>query len=284
MNASETRTRILTAAWIAPLSLAMMAAGGWVWALYATVIAIICQIEFFEIMAQKGHQPMRNVAIGVTVALMAVAEFAGMEFAAGMLTVGILALLIRQLIEAGGGRGSAISNISVTLAGVLYVGWLLSHGVVLRHLTTSDGQDVGFFAVFFVLATTLLSDTGGYFAGRAYGKHKIAPKISPKKSWEGLLGSIAFAGLAGVVVGLIFDLLGYQVPYAWYVLLVLGMANSIVGFFGDLVESLLKRDADVKDSGSLLPGHGGMLDRIDGVLFTLPFSYYVFLFLNRFIY
>lgn len=277
---TETQTRLLTAAVIGPVSIVMLVAGGWVWALYAAAIATICVLEFFAIMAAKGHKPMKNVAVSVTVGLLAVAEFAGIQFAAGMLTAGILALLIHQLTAREG--GSAITNISVTLAGVLYVGWLLSHGVYLRHLEGPGGEDLGLFAVFFVLATTFLNDTGAYFAGRAYGRHKVAPSISPKKSWEGLIGGIATAGLAGGATGFVTESFFMDVPYSEVALVVLGMLLGLVGFFGDLVESLLKRDADVKDSGSLLPGHGGMLDRIDGLLFTLPFAYYAFQILNRF--
>ena len=276
---TETQTRLLTAAVIGPISLGMLIVGGWVWALYAAAIGSICVLEFFSIMQAKGHQPMQGVAVAVIVGLLAVAEFAGIELAAGMLTAGILALLIHQLTAKGG--GSAITNISVTLAGVMYVGWLLSHGVYLRHLQGPSGEDLGLFAVFYVLATTFLNDTGAYFAGRAFGRHKVAPSISPKKSWEGLIGGIVTAGLAAVVIKFVTELFFHPVPYGYIALGVLGMGCGLVGFFGDLVESLLKRDADVKDSGSLLPGHGGMLDRIDGLLFTLPFAYYCFIILNR---
>lgn len=122
--------------------------------------------------------------------------------------------------------------------------------------------------LFYVLACTVAGDTGAYLAGRAFGKHKLAPSISPGKTIEGVVGGLALAGLAGYVV-------------SWYFLnqfnpllvIGLGMGLSAVGVIGDLSESLLKRGFGVKDSGSIIPGHGGILDRLDALLFTAPVVY-----------
>ena len=119
--------------------------------------------------------------------------------------------------------------------------------------------------LFFALALNWIGDSAAYYVGRALGKHSLAPIISPKKSWEGAIASAA----GSVVFGLFY--LGHFLPlFPWWEVMILAITGNVVGQFGDLAESAIKRGAGVKDSGTLLPGHGGMLDRVDGNLFTLP--------------
>jgi len=150
-----------------------------------------------------------------------------------------------------------------TIAGILYIGWLLSYFVALR------GLDNGREWVFLALFTTFGSDTTAFFVGRALGKHHLAPRISPSKTWEG-----AIAGAFGsIIVSLILvNLFSLPLNYGWTILL--GLLISILGQLGDLVESLLKRNMGVKDSSRLIPGHGGFLDRIDSVVFAGIVVYY----------
>ncbi len=279
---NETVTRLLTAAVLAPLSVWLLVLGGWSWTGYATVVALICQYEFFGIMEARGYRPHRQSVYGITIALFAVAHLFGMELAAGMLTAGILALLVVQLTSPP--SGSILTNTAVSMTAVLYVAWLLTHGIYLRTLASPDGSlKIGVFAVIFTMLTTFVADTGAYFAGRSFGKNPIAPRVSPKKTWEGLAGGVVAAGLGAWLIKLATETWFHPVPYSDVALVVFGIALALVGFVGDLVESLIKRDADVKDSGSILPGHGGFLDRIDAILFTLPFAYYVFITLNLFL-
>jgi phosphatidate cytidylyltransferase len=148
-----------------------------------------------------------------------------------------------------------------TIAGILYVGWLLSYFVALRGL--DDGRNW----VFLALATNFASDTTAFLVGRALGRHKLAPAISPGKTWEGTI-----AGFFGaIIVSLPFTML---LPISYWQAVVLGFLVSLFGQLGDLVESLFKRNMGVKDSGRLLPGHGGALDRIDSVVFTGVVVYY----------
>ena len=156
-----------------------------------------------------------------------------------------------------------------TMAGILYIGWLLSYFVALRGL--DDGRDWVFLALF----TTFGSDTTAFFVGRALGKHHLAPHISPGKTWEG-----ATAGVLGsIIVSLVLvNLLNLPLGYGGAILL--GLLVSVFGQLGDLVESLLKRNMGVKDSGRLIPGHGGFLDRIDSVVFTGIVVYYCVLFIQ----
>jgi phosphatidate cytidylyltransferase len=138
----------------------------------------------------------------------------------------------------------------------------------------------GVFFMMLVLAIVVLSDAGAYFAGRAYGRHKLAPRISPAKSVEGALGGVLGGTVGALVIKAAFDLLWPQLSQAlsWSVTLVFGIVIAVAAIVGDLIESLLKRDAQVKDAGKLLPGMGGVLDRIDSFLLGIPVMYYLLIF------
>jgi phosphatidate cytidylyltransferase len=119
--------------------------------------------------------------------------------------------------------------------------------------------------LFFALAINWVGDSAAYYVGRAFGKHRLSPVVSPKKSWEGAMASVA----ASVVFGLLY--VGHFLPhFQWWQVTLMAVAGNVMGQIGDLAESAIKRGAGVKDSGTLLPGHGGMLDRVDSNLFTLP--------------
>jgi len=159
-----------------------------------------------------------------------------------------------------------------TMAGILYTGWLFGHVVELRGL--ADGRNW----VFFILLSTVASDTIAFFIGSAIGRHKLAPQISPNKTWEG-----AIAGVVGAAVfGLLFvptRLFGLNNAihiqgFSYGDAIILGVLVSIFGQLGDLTESMLKRNARVKDAGTLFPGHGGVLDRLDSIIFAGIVVYY----------
>jgi phosphatidate cytidylyltransferase len=125
--------------------------------------------------------------------------------------------------------------------------------------------------LFFALALNWIGDTAAYYTGRTWGRHKLAPVVSPNKSWEGAIASV----LASVAFGLLY--LGYEMPrLPWWEIALLAIVGNVAGQLGDLAESAMKRGAGVKDSGQLLPGHGGMLDRVDSTLFALPAVYLLF--------
>ena len=154
-----------------------------------------------------------------------------------------------------------------TVIGVVYMGWLLGHLVGLRGL--EDGRNWIFLALF----VTFAYDTAAYFVGRGLGRHQMAPRLSPGKTWEGAAG-----GLAGALLLSLFFTLStpVEVPVSWEHALLLGLMVSIFGQVGDLLESWFKRYTGVKDSGNTIPGHGGFLDRLDSIVFTgLVVYYYV---------
>ena len=187
-----------------------------------------------------------------------------------LLTSAVVLSLIWLLLRRQ--REEAFTGWVWTIAGILYIGWLLSHLVALR------GLDAGRNWVFFALLVTFASDTTAFFVGQAWGKHHLAPKISPGKTWEG-----AVAGVFGaIIVSLLFTLPRlfavsnplYIEDLAYWQAILLGLAVSVFGQLGDLVESLFKRNMGVKDSGKLIPGHGGFLDRLDSIVFAGIVVYY----------
>ena len=168
-------------------------------------------------------------------------------------------LLLRRQKE------GAVASWVWTLAGILYIGWMLGNLVALRSL--DDGRNW----VYLTLFATFASDTAAFFYGRAVGKHKLAPDISPGKTREG-----AVAGGVGAVVASLFFTLQtpFILPINWWQAIVLGLLVSLFGQLGDLAESLFKRNMGVKDSGTTLPGHGGFLDRVDSIVFASVVVYY----------
>ena len=125
--------------------------------------------------------------------------------------------------------------------------------------------------IYFCFATVLLGDTGAFFVGTRFGKHKLIPKVSPNKSFEGSIGGLVFSGLAATAFSYFFHL-----PFPWWFCLIVGIATGIAGQIGDLMESAFKRAGGFKDSGSLLPGHGGFLDRIDSLILGIPVTFILF--------
>jgi phosphatidate cytidylyltransferase len=159
---------------------------------------------------------------------------------------------------------AAVSNMSITFFGIFYIGFLLSHVILIRN------QIDGTAWLLFLLITVWSGDIIALFSGTLFGKHKLYPKISPNKTYEGLIGAVG----GSVVIGLLYAT--FFLPYfnkGACILVTIGM--GILGQLGDFTESMLKRSAQVKDSGSLFPGHGGVLDRIDSFLFSSPFLYYL---------
>ena len=165
----------------------------------------------------------------------------------------------------------AVFHISTTIFGVLYVGWLSTHFILLRELPRVVGLDYSMGAnfVFLAIALTWGSDTGAYAVGSLIGKTPLFPRVSPKKSREGAIGGFCFSLLAAWICQRTFA--SYMtLPMAMW----LGALASIAGMTGDLVESLMKRDSQVKDSATFIPGHGGCLDRFDSLFFSVPLIYY----------
>jgi phosphatidate cytidylyltransferase len=159
---------------------------------------------------------------------------------------------------------SVAGRIACTITGIVYAGFLTTYLAKLKLIDPHQAGDT----VVIVLVVAWLADTGGYFAGRFIGGAKLYEAVSPKKTWAG-----AFGGLAGSLVGVIVMKLAFATYLTWVDVVLIAIPGGILGQLGDLAESLIKRSVGVKDSGALLPGHGGILDRIDAVLFIAPYVY-----------
>jgi phosphatidate cytidylyltransferase len=158
---------------------------------------------------------------------------------------------------------TAIVSVSTTIFGITYVSWFLSHLVLLR------GLDHGIGLIFYLFLIIWVGDTGAFYVGASIGKHKLAPMVSPKKTVEGALGGLAASMLIALIAKKwLVPFLSYK--HAW----ILGGLLAVLGQLGDLGKSVFKRDAGIKDSGNIIPGHGGILDRVDGLLFSTPVLYY----------
>jgi phosphatidate cytidylyltransferase len=255
-------------------------------------LVLLGQREFYRLIEGKGAHPLVGFGLSAAMALCLV-QYVGTDYQANLLmTATLLVVLVAQLGKAK--ITEALASVSGTFFGVFYVGWLLSHAISLRDfygaITFRYGEetaasigfspDCGIFLVFFTLFVVVLCDAGAYFGGRAYGKRKLAPSISPGKSVEGAVSGVIGGLLGAVVCKSGFDLFwpDLSASLSWYAVGVLALLLSAAGIIGDLIESLLKRDAEVKDTGHLLPGTGGVLDRIDSFLLAIPVMYYAMLF------
>ncbi|GAB4270062.1 phosphatidate cytidylyltransferase [Thermincola ferriacetica] len=250
--------RVLSAVIGIPILLLSVWLGGWYLAAVITVLAVIGVLEFARIaegMQVKVWVP--GMLVGVILFILSVLFPKKIKLAL-VVTIIIWVFLCRTVI----GTRFNILNGALSLTGTIYLGWLLSHILLLRAL------EFGFYLVLFVFMATWFTDTMAYFVGSGIGRHKLAPTISPKKTIEGAVGGLIGSTLAGLLMSFFLK----EVPMIH--LLVIGFLAGIVGQAGDLVESAMKRKAGVKDSGNLIPGHGGVLDRFDSMLFTAPLVYY----------
>lgn len=291
---SDLQARILTAIVLLPVLIFGMVRGGGVWTVLIAAVAGAASWEFFNFMDAKGLRGSKRIGMAGSISLVLSASFSNEYFSTLLLTVLILTVFTRQLGKQD--ISTAITGPAVTIFGVVYAGWLTSHLVFLRNLGpelqakyfTQTGEQIhtgeafamiGMFFLFMGVAATFLADTGGYFFGRALGKHKLAPSISPKKTWEGFAGQVtgAILGAIGtkvVFMQWVFPEAPFREDFGWVHCVVLGVLVAIFGLIGDLFESMLKRDARIKDASGLLPGHGGFLDRLDSINFSIPITYY----------
>jgi phosphatidate cytidylyltransferase len=269
--------RILTAVIAVPILYTIFRIGGVIYLLFIMALILVGQLEYQKLLRSRNLPNERISGIAFSL-LLAVSAYIGYFYFMLTFTGSIVLILILELGKLR--EGGTIPRAGATLFGMLYLGWLLSHAILLREVGDMYGirgyagsyqglGDAGFFYIFFTVACTFLNDTGAYFTGLKLGKTKLTPEISPGKTVEGAIGGIIACILTGIIVNYGF---GSPLGSAWTIFFSLLIALAAI--FGDLVESAIKRGAGIKDSGYIVPGHGGVLDRFDSLIFVFPVSYY----------
>lgn len=254
------KTRILTALVGIPAMLGLAYLGGPYWQLFVLLLAMAGLFEFYAMVSAGGHRPIR--VLGYLLVVLLLAWFTGIpavlsrqspaSLLLGMMVTGLVLLRFFPRYN--------LTDLAVTWFGPLYLSVFLSYALIAGEL---DGS---FRILLLAFLLTWASDSGGYFVGRWLGRRKLAPTISPNKTWAGAAGGIFLAVMVAVLYG------WGEYPVAYTVLL--GVAGSITAQVGDLVVSAMKRHCGVKDTGSLIPGHGGVLDRFDSFMWVMPLVYY----------
>jgi len=253
--------------------------GGLPFAIAIGIVSVLGAMEFYSGVRKTGARPIEwagLLAVALFVVSMRTYERStiGAVFPAVLTSLLILSFL-NELLRA---RRAPLVNVGATVFGAIYVGWLISHLVVLRGIGEHEGlrphvlvgsfeTTAGAWLVMYAFLCTWACDTGAYFIGKFYGKTRLAPKLSPNKTVEGSVAGVVSSILVAVIVGVIIKL-----PQGHA--LALGAIFGLLSQLGDLSESAIKREIGVKDFGSIVPGHGGILDRFDSLLFTGPAAYY----------
>lgn len=263
------RARLATAAVAIPLLVALIfGAPVWVWQLVVILISTLALVEYGALAFNTRLGPRVLAAIlGIAVILAGVSEpTPGVRLAAALsaMMAGALSyvVLARRDLERG------LADVGLIVIGVLYTGLLLPHFYWLRVLP--DGAAW----VTFVITIAMAGDSSGYFVGHAFGRHKLIPHVSPGKTVEGAIGIVVGSLVAAALAKVVLEYAGVLSPRGWTEIMALAAVMAVIGQVGDLTESVMKRSFGAKESGALFPGHGGVLDRIDSLLFPVALVYY----------
>ena len=260
---NKNATRMLTGFVLGTIVMTCIIYGKWAILLMLLSIIFVASKEYVKILENKGFFPSLKVMFLAQLIIAAAAYFQRFDLVTVALTFSVIGTFMWVLFR---GRQPYIANVAATILRIIYCGWFPLHLIFLRNLSSERFNDgLGFVVLMFT--AILATDIGCYYAGRHLGKHKLAPVVSPNKTIEGSVGG-AIAAVLGAL------LIGYFLELEWYFSVMLGLLCTVFGQIGDLSESLIKRDAGVKDSGHSLPGHGGFLDRTDSFILTIPVMYY----------
>lgn len=255
------RTRILVAIVLVPLVIGALAVGGPLF--FATIGAALSlgAWEFSSLMRQGGRTPWLPAVVALIWVILLDTQYPSHEAITPGLVVVLLVSLVWAMRRFGQNDPEPVGDWALTILGGLYIGWMGSHFLRLREL------DNGLWWSLTTYGSTWLADSGAYFVGRAWGRHKLAPRLSPGKTWEGSLGGLVIGTLS---TALLAGLFGVGVWHG----VALGVLVAVISPIGDLGISMVKRQVGAKDSSRLIPGHGGVLDKIDTLLVSVSIATY----------
>ena len=266
------KDRLVVVLILLPVGVGFALVGGAVFAVGILLLVNLAAVEFSRLSSRPDMQiPAWLIGLGASllVFLRWLSEFDHIGFA---LTALLLVAMIWFLVQYERGMSRAATAFGLTIGGMVYLGWLISYFISLRELAD------GFAWTMIVIVMVTISNSLAFIVGKALGRHPMAPRLSPHKTWEGYAGGVAGGMLGGLAATWLFGLAGgSNFPINPLGGLIIGLVIGLVAPVGDLVVSLLKREAGRKDTGDLLPGHGGALDRIDAWLVAIPVGYYLIL-------
>ena len=285
---SELTRRVLFGVIAAPLGVIVVFYGGWALAALLAIVSALGAWEFFRIARATGLTPMEDIGIPLAgvVPLFVHARYLRLyELPLSAMAVAVLAILGITIFTRGV-SGKPLGAAASTVFGVLYTGGMLSFGYAIRyHDYVIEGVRVplgsvavasGGLLLLLPLLLTWASDIGAFFVGRAFGKQKLMPSVSPGKTVAGAIGGLVVTVIVGWLYTRFVLAPTTQLAFVRGGVFIFGFLVSVAAQVGDLAESLLKREAGMKDSSHIIPGHGGVLDRFDSLLFVLPVSYVLF--------
>lgn len=272
------KKRLMTAFVAIPLLYITFYLGSYYFLFLVLGISILSSLEFFDFAKMEISKLRRAYILAITI-LLILGAFQSPIYLKMFLTLFIIISVIFEFRTKD--FSNCLLNLGLNLFSLLYFGWMLAHAILLRNLSSNDEiaafstqsqnfENPGFFFVVLIVTCTFLNDTGAFTIGNKLGNIKLAPYISPGKTVEGTIGGVIFSLIGAVITNIVFS---NPIPNKWALLY--GLVVSIAAVFGDLFESAIKRGAGVKDSGSILPGHGGILDRFDSLIFVFPCAYYI---------
>ena len=264
------RERLAVTLLLLPLALWVIADGSWLYLAAIGLVLALAAAEFALLFRRHGFRPATGLIVGGTVLLTISRFFSGFDQAPALLTALFLVAMTWHLVDFERGAPRSGTDLAITLAGILYLGWIGAFLISLRRMP--DGE----WWLLLALPSVWLADTAAYFVGRAVGKRRLSPRLSPKKTWEGYLAGLVGGALTGLLFAPLWQMgAGPASGVSPASGLLLGVIIGALAPLGDLGESMIKREIGVKDSGTLLPGHGGALDRLDSWLWAGVLGFYL---------
>jgi phosphatidate cytidylyltransferase len=258
------KTRVLVGAIALPILFALILIGGWVFALVVLAALLIGGDEYVRLLRQGSYNAPEWLVLGLIVLAVGTTWYEELDWRDPGLTVLLIVGVFTVILNRERGTPDPLLGVVLAVFGGVYIGWLGSTILAVRML--DDGE----YLILLLYGCVIVSDSAAYFVGRQWGQHKLSPRTSPKKTWEGYIGGVVGGVIFGALAASLIEVEGLTVTHG----AMIGLLIGVLGTVGDLAISAIKRQVGAKDSGRLFPGHGGMLDRTDSVLVAAAVGYY----------